>query len=192
MTKAKTAWLLLGILCLASLAMAQDTGWAKYMDAAKAAFDRGQYAEAEKQFKAALKEAEKFGEEDPRLGISLSRLGNVYRAEKRYAEAEPLYRRALAILEKALAPEHPFVATPLNNLAELYRTQGRYAEAEPLYKRALAIREKALGPKHPHVAQSLENYAKLLRKTNRKPEAAKIEARAQAIRTKHAETNPTK
>jgi len=36
-----------------------------------------------------------------------------------YAEAEPLYRRALAIVEKALGPEHPNVAASLNNLAEL-------------------------------------------------------------------------
>ena len=34
MTKAKTAWLLLGIVCLASFAMAQGTAWEKYMDAA--------------------------------------------------------------------------------------------------------------------------------------------------------------
>jgi len=30
-----------------------------------------------------------------------------YRVQGRYAEAEPLYKRALAIYEKALGPEHP-------------------------------------------------------------------------------------
>jgi Tetratricopeptide repeat len=34
------------------------------------------------------------------------------------AEAEPFYRRALAIYEKSFGPEHPNVATGLNNLAE--------------------------------------------------------------------------
>ena len=63
-----------------------------------------------------------------------------------------MYKRALAISEKALGPEHPDVATSLNNLALLYQAQGRYAEAEPLHKRALAISEKALGPEHPDVA----------------------------------------
>ena len=80
----------------------------------------------------------------------------------RYAEAEPLYKRALAIREKALGPDHPDVAG-LNNLAELYDKQGRYAEAEPLYKRALAIDEKALGPDHPDVATALNNLAELYR-----------------------------
>ena len=82
-------------------------------------------------------------------------------AQGRYAEAEPLYKRALAIREKALGPDHPDVGTSLNNLAVLYQAQGRYAEAEPLYKRALAIREKALGPDHPDVGTSLNNLAVL-------------------------------
>ena len=51
--------------------------------------------------------------------------------------AEPLYRRALAIDEKSLGPEHPKVATNLNNLAELLRAINRLAEAaEPLYRRS--------------------------------------------------------
>ena len=48
----------------------------------------------------------------------------LYRTQGEYAEAEPLYRRALAIREKALGPEHPDTAHGLNNLAELYDTQG--------------------------------------------------------------------
>ena len=69
----------------------------------------------------------------------------LYQEEGRYAEAEPLYKRALAIREKALGPDHPdyfLVAQSLNKLAAFYGHQGRYAEAEPLYKRALAIFEK--------------------------------------------------
>ena len=111
----------------------------------------------------------------------------LYQSQGRYGDAEPLIRRSLAILEKALGPDHPSVATGVNNLALLYRAQGRYAEAEPLYKRSLGIAEKALGPEHPHVAQSLENYAALLRKTGRDAEAARMETRAKAMRTKHPE-----
>ncbi len=90
---------------------------------------------------------------------SFDKLGGVRYAQGKYAEAEPLYKRSLAIREKALGPEHPDVGQGLNNLAELYRTQGKYAEAAPLHKRALAIREKALGPEHPDVGQSLNNLA---------------------------------
>ena len=43
-------------------------------------------------------------------------------AKAQYAEAEPLYRRALAIDEKAYGPDHPKVAMDMRNLAELLRT----------------------------------------------------------------------
>lgn len=43
----------------------------------------------------------------------------------KYGEAEPLYERALAILEKALGPEHPHVATTLNDQAGSLKTQVR-------------------------------------------------------------------
>jgi tetratricopeptide (TPR) repeat protein len=79
----------------------------------------------------------------------------------RYAEAEPLYKRALGIREDVLGSKHPDVASSLNYLANLHRAQGRYAEAEPLYQRALALREHVLGPEHPDIAQSLNNLAGL-------------------------------
>jgi tetratricopeptide (TPR) repeat protein len=69
-----------------------------------------------------------------------------------YSPAEALFRRALAIDEKTMGPDHPdhpTAATDLNNLAWLYYVQGKYGEAEPLLKRALAIDEKTLGPDHP-------------------------------------------
>ncbi len=79
----------------------------------------------------------------------------------RYADAEPLYKRLLAIKEKALGLDHPDVGASLNDLAAVCHHQGRYADAEPLVKRALAIREKALGPDHPYVGASLTTLAVL-------------------------------
>jgi tetratricopeptide (TPR) repeat protein len=80
---------------------------------------------------------------------------------RRFLCAEPLQRRALAIFERALGPEHPNVGMSLHNLAGLRVAQGRYTEAEPLYRRALAIQEKALGPEHPHTATIRDNLAEL-------------------------------
>ncbi len=72
------------------------------------------------------------------MATNLNDLAGLYEAQGHYAEAEPLYKRALAIYEKALGPEHPHVAASLTGLAALYDAQGHYAEAEPLYQRALA------------------------------------------------------
>jgi len=52
------------------------------------------------------------------------------------------FRRALAIYEKALGPDHPFVATCLENYAALLRATHRDSEAEKLEARAKAIRDK--------------------------------------------------
>ena len=112
---------------------------------------------------------------------SLNNLAALYRTQGRYAEAEPLYKRSLAIREKALGPDHPDVAQSLNNLAVLYEEQGRYADAEPLYKRSLAIREKALGPDHPDVAQSLNNLAELYKEQGRYADAEPLYKRSLAI-----------
>ena len=169
---------------------AQGGLWETYMAAATKAYQQGNYPEAEKQLGAALKEAEGFGPQDPRLATNLNNLGELYRLQDRYAEAEQHYKWALAVLEKARRPAHPQVATSLNNLAALYHAQGRYAGAEQLYKRSLGIREKTLGPEHPHVATSLLNYAALLRATGRSDETERMETRAKAIRARNAKQNP--
>src|SRR5579883_2813991 len=98
-----------------------------------------------------------------------------------YAQAEPLYRRALTIREQALGPLHPLTATSLNNLAELYHAQGKYAHAEPLYQRARTIREQALGPLHPDTATSLNNLAELYRAQGKYAQAEPLLQRALAI-----------
>ena len=148
MTKAKTGWLLLGILCLTSFAVAQDAAWQKYFKAGTEAYQQGQYAEAEEQLVAALEEAEKFGEQDPSLAFSLNALGLVYRDQGQNAKAEPLYRRSLVIREKALGPEHPDVAQSLENYAALLRKLKPirsllpWSEVAKMEARAKAIRSK--------------------------------------------------
>ena len=69
-------------------------------------------------------------------------LADLYREQGRYAEAEPLYQRALSICELP-GLEHSkgtySLAYPLVGLANLYREQGKYTATEPLYQRALTI-----------------------------------------------------
>ena len=105
----------------------------------------------------------------------------LYYRQGRYAEAEPLYTRSLAIREKALGAEHPDFGQSLNNLAGLYVRQGRYAEAEPLQRRGLAIREKALGAEHPSVANSVSDLALLYVSQGRYAEAEPLFKRSLVI-----------
>src|ERR1019366_8744336 len=118
-------------------------------------YEQGKYRESATAFQRCLQ----IRPDDPMVlnntALSLEEAGD-------YASAEPLLRRALAINEKALGPDHPNVATALNNLAELLQEKGDYTRAEPLLRRALAINEKALDPDHPDVARDLNNLAALL------------------------------
>ena len=84
-------------------------------------------------------------------------------ATGQYAEAEPLYRQALAINQKALGEEHPAYATDLSNLAFVLQATGQYAEAEPLYHQALEIVRASLGDDHPNTRRLAGNYVRLLR-----------------------------
>jgi tetratricopeptide (TPR) repeat protein len=72
---------------------------------------RGNYAEAlplAEQYVALARQ--RFGEENIEFASAIVWLANVYNGLGRYSEAEPLYKRSLAIREKALGPDHPDAA----------------------------------------------------------------------------------
>lgn len=165
------------LLYLTTVYFSPSKNWEDYNQAGLAAYGKKDYAEAEKQLAAALKEAEKFPLNDSRLNLSLNNLMEIYRVQAKYAEAEPYIKRSLEMAEKIYGPENPNVAAHLINLARNYHDRGMYAEAEPLSKRALYIWEKAFGRDHHLVIFALKSYANLLRKMDRDAEAESYEAR---------------
>ena len=118
------------------------------------------------------------------LASLLSKAGGYLCDRAAYADAEPLYKRDLAISEKAPGQDHRDVGTSLNNLAHLYRAQGKYDLAEPLYQRSLSIIEKALGPDHPDVGISLNNLAGLYDTLGKHNLAEPLYQRSLSIREK--------
>jgi len=119
---------------------------------------------------------------DVNTASCLNNLAMLLKDKGDYNGAEPLYRRALAIYEKALGAQHPHTATSLNNLAELLDNKGDYNGAEPLYRRALAITEQVSGAQHPDTAGSLNNLAELLKNKGDYNGAEPLHRRALAIR----------
>lgn len=135
------------------------------------AYRERNYPEAEKQFLAALKEAEDFGQG----GLLISWISRVFGSHPTQTGVPiPSIKDNL-------------LGVSLERLAEVYETQGQYEKAEPLLKRNLAIAEKGLGPDSPLLAKPLEKYAALLHKMNRENEAASLEGRIMAIRLKQAQ-----
>ena len=155
--------------------------WQRSMVAAQTALQQGRYIEAKKMFQALLKKAEEdFGPEDPKVASAARNLAMPYCLQGKYADAEPLLHRSLAIMEKA-DPEHIETSAILEQLAGLCEVQGRYAATELILQRSLAIRERALGPDHPHVANMLKQMAVLYEKIGKKDEAKSLEERTKAV-----------
>ncbi len=89
-----------------------------------------------------------FGEDHLQVAISLNNLAAFYKSLEKFAEAEPLYLKAISLLEKLKGKEHPDVASCLNNLGDLYLACGKYLDSEKYYKEALSILEKKYGKSH--------------------------------------------
>ena len=79
------------------------------------------------------------GLDHPSVATSLHNLAALYHAQGQYAQAEPLFKRALAIHEKSLVADSPLIASSLTGLASLYQAQGQIAPALALSRRASAI-----------------------------------------------------
>jgi len=154
-----------------------EARWEQHNEAGCRYFGQGAYAEAEQEFAAAIREATALGSESLRLASSLSNLGQLKFRQRDFAEAEQLFRRSLAIRERALGSDHYGVVQSLNNLAMLYYSRGELDAAEPLFRRALDLSERHLGGEHPDVATSLSNLARLLFRRNDFASAAPLLSR---------------
>jgi DNA-binding SARP family transcriptional activator/Flp pilus assembly protein TadD len=152
---------------------------------------RAAFNEAESLLRLGLTIAEHAAQTGSEIDVAsnLNALAGLLRDTNRYAEAEPLHRRALEIYEASLGPQHAMVARVLNDLAILLHYGNRLVEAEDMYRRALSIDESEYGPNHPVVAVRLHNLAILLHETNRPLEAEPLLRRALAIDEAHSEAN---
>ncbi|HEX4330435.1 MAG TPA: CHAT domain-containing tetratricopeptide repeat protein [Burkholderiales bacterium] len=164
---------------------------------------QGKFKQAEQLFRRVLAAREKvLGPEHPDTAVSLNNVANALfeqfkqdemnsppsrrlrttgANQQQTPEAETLYRRALAIQEKQLGPNHPALAATLNNLAVLLAGRGMYPDAEAMHKRAIAIAEKSLGPNHPDTAAMLTALAITYDRQGKNGDAEALYSRAVAI-----------
>ena len=80
-------------------------------------------------------------EQHPDVATSLTNLAALYDFQGQYAQSEPLYQRALNILQKSLPADHPNLATGMENYATLLENLGRKAEAQQWQAKAEAARQ---------------------------------------------------
>ena len=141
--------------------------------------DLGLYAEAERYYRRGAALAEQL--HDSTAVALTGEIATAVRRQGRYAEAEALARRAVALSGTLLPPDDPDTMRVQNGLADILNESGRYAEAEALFRRVLASREKALGPGSKEVGATLTGLANALLGQGRPREAEPIYRRALAI-----------
>jgi tetratricopeptide (TPR) repeat protein len=133
----------LGALALAPRAKAQEAedNWKDLVTQGQHAAAGREYAKAEPIFLKAVHEAERFGADDWRVGVTLESLGQVYTAEKKFSEAEDAYRRALGILGKADGSDNEDSANLNFDMANLMFAGSRLSEALVYGRKALSFYE---------------------------------------------------
>jgi tetratricopeptide (TPR) repeat protein len=154
----------LGLACALLLSAAQpaasqggkqgeDDEWSRHLNAGNRAVWFGRHAEAEPHYREAIRAAEKFGEEDGRLWVSLRSLGLILvglgehrKDHARLDEGERIFLRLLGLAERRLDPEATAidevareVLIALENLARVEEARGRFPETEAYLRRTLKI-----------------------------------------------------
>jgi len=113
--------------------------WERFNVAGQQALSQGKPSEAETQFKLAIAEAEKLASESHSVAAVLLNLANTYRQQGKFDDAEPTYKKALAMKERQSGPLHKDVVPFLENYSRMLKSAGRTDEADKLEKKAIAI-----------------------------------------------------
>lgn len=158
-----------------------DKAWKDDLQLGQQFQRQGRIQEAEELLVRALKNAEKIGKDSLPAAACLNGLAILYHSQKSYAAAEPLYLRALSIVETAVGASHPRVGVLHKNLGELYRGQGRMLEAAEQFHRAFEITEAQLPAQDPGLIEPLKALAELDFLLGRFDDAVSAQRRVLAI-----------
>src|SRR5262249_3978516 len=107
----------------------------------------------------------------------MSNLARVLRDTGHATEAEPLFRKALAIGEKTLGRDHPLTQRYASHYARLLVETGRASEGLSFAQSALANHEAASGLNHPRTKDSACVTADALDALGRTEEAKALRER---------------
>lgn len=143
---------------------------------------RGEFAEAYNKTSELLVVQENAANRDPlKEAHTLHSLGCCALNAGRARQAEDLFRRAQAVVDEKLDPDHPHVARFLYCLGLCASAEGRTKEAEELLRRALSIREGKLGSDNPDVGRTLHALGACVSSAGRAEEAELLLRRALAV-----------
>lgn len=164
----------------APLACADDASFKKLMDTGVDALNKSSFAAAADSFSEAQKVAEQ-DHNDFYRSLSMSRLADVRLRERKYSEAETIFKQSLALAEKAKGAGRSVVLMDLNSLGALYLAQANFAEAEKYLKRVISMLDANNSDtliNRKFLPTALDNLAVVYRSTKRFAQAEALYKRA--------------
>lgn len=135
---------------------------------------------AERNFLKAIKIWEVMPGEVNKYTRGLINLGDLYRRQGKFTDAEPLLRKALQVRESSKGVSDQAVVEALSSYGGLFFVQGQHDKALPHWEKALRITDKPAAPANMRIllAQSLNNLGALYRRMGRLEESHALLKRA--------------
>jgi eukaryotic-like serine/threonine-protein kinase len=144
----------------------------------------GKLDESQRYFEESLKLAREVpGARPEDIATTLSSLANDYVWRDDFAEAERIFREAVAILERSVSPMHPDRVQINNRLAQVLYFQGRLDEAEVMVQDNLKKNLVLFGANSWQAAWSLDDLAEIRWRQGRLAEAETYSRRSVAAIT---------
>ena len=166
-------------------AMAASASWQKLTQEAKTLESDGKYSQAEVKFKEALKLAEKSRKSDSDLARSFFNLGDCFRAEVKYKEAQENLSHAYDLAKNINNFPPLEMSGIMNALADVDCLLQKYEEAIEIYKKEDVVLEKVHGEKSAALVDHYDDWALALYALKRNDEAEQMHRKAQLAR-RHA------
>jgi len=134
-----------------------------------------------------------FGETSRDTAISLNQLAVVRFHQKKFDEAETLWRKNIEILAAVGGPDDPDYLLSLHNLGAVLLGQDRLSDAEQLLVEARDGRTRVLGEDHPQTLATMSNLAQCYDRQGRFDKAEPIlqhvlEVRRRQLGDRHPRT----
>ncbi|NCR40005.1 MAG: tetratricopeptide repeat protein [Microcystis aeruginosa W13-11] len=131
-----------------------------------------------------------FGKDHPYIASNLDNLGDIYKDQSRYQEAETKYLQALELRRNYFRGEYyPAIADSYTSLARLYQASRNFEKAKSYYDKALEIQTKLFDDDHTDIASSYNNLAILCQEQKQNEESEKLYKKALDIYKKFLNCN---
>ena len=158
--------------------------WQPLFDGGRAAFNKGDWREAESQLFKAVGFSNNFDEKDSRRGMTVELLADALSKQDKHQLAVPYLEQVHASKTRQFGRLSVSVAESANNLARCHYYYGNFEAAEKNAIECTKIYEEMMGDDDLTVATCLANMAMLYRLIKRPSDAENAYKRCLSIRTK--------